>query len=201
MQGVPLSRVLILASSSASRKMLLDRLCVPYQAIAPEIDESPQGESHADALAMRLAQQKATVIAAQYPEAVVIGSDQVAWLESAPQQFIGKPMTIENAIQQLQAFSGQTLCFSTAMSVQCKALNFQQDVLAHYAVTFRDLSLTEIERYVELEQPLFCAGSFKSEGLGISLFSKMQGDDPTALIGLPLMALCGVLRGVDILIK
>lgn len=192
-----LERKLILASSSSSRKMLLDRLCIPYQAIAPDIDESPQGETHADILAMRLAQQKAAVIAAQHPEAVVIGSDQVAWLATKPQQFIGKPMTVENAIQQLQAFSGKTLCFSTAMSVQCLALNFQQDVMAHYAVTFRALSDAEIVRYVELEQPLYCAGSFKSEGLGISLFSKMQGDDPTALIGLPLMALCGVLRGVS----
>ncbi|TCM66989.1 MAF protein [Acinetobacter calcoaceticus] len=189
---------IILASSSATRKALLDRLGLNYHCISPDIDESAQGEQHADQLAQRLAYEKARVISEAYPDAIVIGSDQVAWLEHAPQTFIGKPESEAGAIAQLQAHAGQKLCFSTGLSVQWLNQDFSETVVEHYAVQFRQLSLAEIQRYVTLEQPLQCAGSFKCEGLGISLFEQMQGHDQTTLMGLPLIQLCRILRGFDL---
>lgn len=189
---------IILASSSQTRKDLMNRLGLAYQCISPDIDESPQGENHADNLAKRLAFEKAKVIAAQHPHAIVIGSDQVAWREHAPQNFIGKPLAVDKAIQQLQANSGKNVYFSTALSVQHLASNFEQTLVEHYHVKFRNLTLAEIERYIELDQPLHCAGSFKCESLGISLFEQMIGKDQTTLMGMPMIQLCGILRKLGI---
>ncbi|MCH7393203.1 Maf family nucleotide pyrophosphatase [Acinetobacter dispersus] len=189
---------LILASSSQTRKDLMDRLRLNYRCISPDIDESASGELHADDLAKRLAFEKAHVIAQQHPDAIVIGSDQVAWREHAPYDFIGKPLSVENAIQQLQANSGQTVFFSTALSVQHLQSGFETTLVEHYQVKFRQLTLPEIERYIEIDQPLHCAGSFKCESLGISLFEKMVGDDQTTLMGLPMIQLCKILRQFEI---
>lgn len=185
---------LILASGSQTRKDLMDRLRLNYRCISPDIDESATGELHADDLAKRLAFEKAAVIAAQHTDAIVIGSDQVAWREHAPYDFIGKPLSVENAIQQLQANSGQTVFFSTALSVQHLQSGFETTLVEHYQVKFRELTLAEIERYIEIDQPLHCAGSFKCESLGISLFERMVGDDQTTLMGLPMIQLCKILR-------
>ena len=185
---------IILASSSQTRKDLMNRLGLDYRCISPDIDESAQGEIHADDLAKRLAFEKAQVIAKQYPNAIIIGSDQVAWREHAPQDFIGKPLSIENAIQQLQANSGKNVFFSTALSVQHYASGFEHTLVEHYHVKFRDLSSTEIKRYVEKDQPLYCAGSFKCESLGITLFEQMIGQDQTTLMGMPMIQLCDTLR-------
>lgn len=189
---------IILASSSQTRKALMDRLGLDYLAIAPDIDESSQQETHADDLAKRLAFEKARVIAGQYPDAIVIGSDQVAWRETAPQDFIGKPLTVKNATQQLQLNSGKTVYFSTGLSVQHLASGFEQTLVERYQVQFRELSLNEIQRYIEKDQPLHCAGSFKCESLGISLFSSMTGQDQTTLMGLPMIQLCKLLRQLNI---
>ena len=185
---------LILASSSQTRKDLMDRLRLDYRCISPDIDESAMGELHADDLAKRLAFQKARVIAEQNPNAIVIGSDQVAWREHAPYDFIGKPLSVENAIQQLQENSGKIVFFSTALSVQHLQSGFETTLVEHYQVKFRQLTLAEIERYIEIDQPLHCAGSFKCESLGISLFEKMVGNDQTTLMGLPMIQLCKILR-------
>ena len=189
---------IILASSSQTRKDLMDRLKLDYRCISPDIDESVKGEIHADDLAKRLAFEKAQLIAQQYPNAIVIGSDQVAWREHSPHDFIGKPLTVENAIQQLQANSGNTVLFSTALSVQHLQSGFETTLVEHYQVKFRQLTLAEIERYIEIDQPLHCAGSFKCESLGISLFEKMMGDDQTTLMGLPMIQLCQILRGFGV---
>ena len=185
---------LILASSSQTRKDLMDRLRLNYRCISPGIDESAMGELHADDLAKRLAYEKARVIAEQNPNAIIIGSDQVAWREHAPYDFIGKPLSVENAIQQLQENSGKIVFFSTALSVQHLRSGFERTLVEHYQVKFRQLTLAEIERYIEIDQPLHCAGSFKCESLGISLFKKMVGDDQTTLMGLPMIQLCKILR-------
>ena len=185
---------LILASSSQTRKDLMDRLRLNYRCISPDIDESAMGELHADDLAKRLAFQKARVIAELNPNAIIIGSDQVAWREHAPYDFIGKPLSVENAIQQLQENSGKIVFFSTALSVQHLQSVFETTLVEHYQVKFRQLTLAEIERYIEIDQPLHCAGSFKCESLGISLFEKMVGDDQTTLMGLPMIQLCKILR-------
>lgn len=185
---------LILASSSQTRKDLMDRLRLDYRCISPDIDESAKDELHADDLAKRLAYEKAKVISQQHPNAIVIGSDQVAWREHTPSDFIGKPLSIENAIQQLQLNSGKTVFFSTALSVQHLDSGFETTLVEHYQVKFRELTLNEIKRYIEIDQPLNCAGSFKCESLGISLFEKMIGDDQTTLMGLPMIQLCKILR-------
>lgn len=185
---------LILASSSQTRKDLMDRLRLDYRCISPDIDESAKDELHADDLAKRLAYEKAKVISQQHPNAIVIGSDQVAWREHTPSDFIGKPLSIENAIQQLQLNSGKTVFFSTALSVQHLNSGFETTLVEHYQVKFRELTLNEIKRYIEIDQPLNCAGSFKCESLGISLFEKMIGDDQTTLMGLPMIQLCKILR-------
>ena len=189
---------LILASSSQTRKDLMDRLRLNYRCISPDIDESAMGELHADDLAKRLAFQKARVIAELNPNAIIIGSDQVAWREHAPYDFIGKPLSVENAIQQLQENSGKIVFFSTALSVQHLQSGFETTLVEHYQVKFRQLTLAEIERYIEIDQPLHCAGSFKCESLGISLFEKMVGDDQTTLMGLPMIQLCKILRAFEL---
>ena len=192
---------LILASSSQTRKDLMDRLRLNYRCISPDIDESAMGELHADDLAKRLAFQKARVIAELNPNAIIIGSDQVAWREHAPYDFIGKPLSVENAIQQLQENSGKIVFFSTALSVQHLRSGFERTLVEHYQVKFRQLSLAEIKRYIAVDQPLHCAGSFKCESLGISLFEKMVGNDQTTLMGLPMIQLCKILRQFGINVR
>ena len=191
---------IILASSSQTRKALMDRLYIDYQCVVPDIDESPHRENHADDLAKHLAFEKAKQISDQHPEAIVIGSDQVAWREGAPDIFIGKPLTHEKAIKQLQANSDKIVYFSTALSVQQQSTGFEQTLVEHYKVKFRKLTLTEIERYIRIDQPLMCAGSFKCESLGISLFEHMSGQDQTTLMGLPMIQLCHILRQFNILV-
>ena len=147
-----------------------------------------------------MAFEKAQVISQAHPNAIVIGSDQVAWREHAPQDFIGKPLTVENAIAQLQLNSGKNVFFSTALSVQHLASGFEQTLVEHYHIKFRGLTLNEIQRYVELDDPLHCAGSFKCESLGITLFEQMIGKDQTTLMGMPMIQLCGILRKLGILL-
>ena len=190
-QSPPLVRTLVLGSTSRYRRELLQRLGLPFTVAAPDVDETPlQGEAPR-ALALRLALAKAHAVAAQHPDAVVIGSDQVADLHGQP---LGKPGTHERASAQLQRMSGETVIFQTAVAVVCAATGFEQVDLAPVEVRFRTLTGDEIERYLHAEQPYDCAGSAKSEGLGISLLDAILSDDPTALVGLPLIALSGMLR-------
>ena len=181
---------LILASTSIYRRELLSRLRLPFDTARPEVDESPLPGESPLALAERLAMAKAAVIAQREPRAFVIGSDQVAELDGTP---LGKPGSRDGAIAQLGAMSGREVRFRTAVCVQRNdaAPRIAMDTTT---VRFRPLSLAEIERYVDAEQPLDCAGSFKSEGLGITLFEAIESNDPTALIGLPLIAISRLLR-------
>lgn len=185
------SQLLVLASTSIYRSELLKRLQIPFETIAPEVDETALPGESARATSMRLAQQKALAVAAQYPDALIIGSDQVALLED---QQLGKPLTHDNAVRQLRAMRGRTTCFYTAVSLLNSKTGNTQTEVAETLVTLRDLSDAEIEGYLLKEQPYHCAGSAKCEGLGIALMSKMTGDDPNALIGLPLILLSEMLR-------
>lgn len=186
-----MSKTLVLASTSSYRHKLLERLQLPFVTAAPNIDETRLPTESAYAMVARLAQQKAAAIATHYTDALVIGSDQCAVLG---EQILGKPHTHEKAIAQLEASSGRTVEFLTGLCLYDSQTHaYQLDVIAFH-VEFRVLATAEIENYLRREQPYNCAGSFKSEGLGISLFKRMQGDDPTALIGLPLIRLCTMLR-------
>ena len=190
-----LSRPLILGSTSRYRHELLSRLQLPFEVVSPHVDETPLPHEAPQALACRLALAKAQAVAALHPEAVVIGSDQVADLAGEP---LGKPGTHERATQQLQRMRGQTVVFQTAVAVVCLSTGFEQCELASVEVKFRDLSDAEIEAYLLAEQPYDCAGSGKSEGLGISLLDAIHNDDPTALVGLPLIRTCRMLRAAGI---
>ena len=184
---------LILASGSPYRKELLSRLRLPFDVIAPNVDESPRDGEAPDALARRLARAKAQAVAATAAESVVLGSDQVATLDG--HEPIGKPGSLQQARRQLAAASGRTMYFHTAFTL----LAPDHPAIEHcvpVAVKFRILDGTEIDRYLALEQPLDCAGSAKCEGLGISLLQSIRTDDPTALIGLPLILLAQALRQV-----
>ena len=191
----PLARPLILGSTSPYRRELLTRLGLPFDAVAPNVDETPLPGEAPRALAQRLALAKARDVAARHPGAVVIGSDQVADLHGEP---LGKPGTHERAVAQLQRMRGQTVIFQTALAVVCQADGFEQADLAAVEVRFRDLSDAEIERYLRAEQPYDCAGSAKSEGLGIALLDAILSDDPTALIGLPLIRTARLLRAAGL---
>lgn len=180
---------LVLASTSRYRRELLERLRLPFEVARPEVDESPLPGETPEALAVRLAEAKARAIAGARPGTWVIGSDQVADLDGAA---LGKAGTRERAIAQLRAMSGRAVAFRTAVCVVRDDVAFA--ALDTTTVRFRDLSLAEIERYVDAEQPLDCAGSFKSEGLGIALFEAIETRDPSALVGLPLVATAGLLR-------
>jgi septum formation protein len=182
---------LILASSSPFRQQLLSRLHIPFEAISPDIDESQQAGETPQALVTRLAREKAEVIALQYPDAVVIGSDQCAYLDG---EILGKPGSHAKALQQLQRARGQQVVFYTGLAVMCLNRRFEQKDCIEFRVGFRDLSDAQLEHYLEVEQPYNCAGSFKSEGYGITLFSHLHGDDPTALVGLPLIRLTQMLE-------
>ena len=187
---------LILASTSRYRRELLQRLRVPFEVQSPGVDETARPEERPVDLALRLALEKARAVALRHPQAVVIGSDQVADLAG---QAIGKPGTHERATQQLQQMSGQRVIFQTAVSVVCVASGFERTELAPVAVTFRHLSAAEIEFYLRAEEPYDCAGSAKCETLGIALLESIESDDPTALVGLPLIRTSWMLRqaGVD----
>ena len=184
-------RTLILGSTSRYRKELLSRLQIPFETVAPDVDETPHSNESPKDLALRLALAKARAVALKNPEAIVIGSDQVADLEGAP---LGKPGNHHNATLQLQRMRGKTVIFQTALSVVCIATGYQRTDLAEVKVKFRDLSDAEIESYLRAEEPYDCAGSAKSEGLGIVLLDAIENDDPTALIGLPLIRTCQMLR-------
>ena len=188
-------RALVLGSTSPYRRELLQRLRLPFTVAAPAVDETPQPDEAPHALALRLALAKARAVAAQHPEAVVIGSDQVADLAG---QALGKPGTHARATQQLRQMSAQTVVFQTAVAVVCLATGFEQVELAAVEVRFRPLNDGEIERYLQAEQPYDCAGRAKSEGLGISLLDAILSDDPTALVGLPLIRTCRMLRAAGL---
>ncbi|MGD9773149.1 Maf family nucleotide pyrophosphatase [Diaphorobacter sp.] len=192
-----LPRSLVLGSTSRYRRELLARLGLPFDVAAPAVDETPLLHEAPRALALRLALAKARAVAALHPEAVVIGSDQVADLAG---HALGKPGTHERAVAQLQLMSGHTVVFHTAVAVVCQASGFEQVDLAPVSVRFRDLSHDEIERYLRAEQPYDCAGSAKSEGLGIALLDAIDSDDPTALVGLPLIRTCRMLRAAGLVL-
>ena len=194
MQSTP-PRKLVLGSTSVYRRELLERLRLPFSVAAPHVDETPLPGEAPEALARRLALAKARAVAEQHPDAIVIGSDQVADLQGQP---LGKPGTHERAVAQLQAMRGKTVVFQTAVAVVCKATGFEQQDLAAVQVQFRNLSDTEIEHYLQAEKPYDCAGSAKSEGLGISLLDAIDNDDPTALVGLPLIRTCRMLRAAGL---
>lgn len=182
---------IILASTSVFRRALLARLGLPFEVANPDVDETPLPGEMPEETALRLSEAKARGVVTQYPDALIIGSDQVAYLDA---QVFGKPGSHENAVKQLQVMRGRSVNFFTGLCL----LNAKTGK-AHLRgvptrVTFRNLSDDEIENYLSKEQPYNCAGSAKSEGLGIAMIAKMEGDDPNALIGLPLITLCDLLK-------
>ena len=182
---------LVLASTSSYRQMLLERLSIPFELARPDTDETPLPGEPPATTAERLAAEKARAVATAWPDALIIGSDQVACLGD---QVFGKPGTESRAVAQLQQMNGQTVVFHTALALLNTRSGRLQTAGIPTRVRFRTLTEAEIRRYVAKEQPLDCAGSAKSEGLGISLLEALSGDDPTALIGLPLIALSRMLR-------
>jgi septum formation protein len=191
----PANRRLILGSTSPYRRELLSRLRLPFDVVSPEVDETPLPGESPRALALRLALAKAHAVALQHPQAVVIGSDQVADLNGEP---LGKPGNHARATEQLRRMRGKTVIFQTAVAVVCLETGFSHVDLAAVNVKFRDLADDEIERYLLAETPYDCAGSAKSEGLGIALLESIDSDDPTALIGLPLIRTCHMLRAAGV---
>jgi septum formation protein len=189
------SSLLVLASSSAYRKQLLSRLQLPFTVAVPDIDETPQPGETPSATALRLAREKAAAVAARMPGAIVIGSDQVATLD---QQQIGKPGNHANALAQLQKMRGREVIFHTALCVWDGRDNTWQLEDIQTVVKFRDLPDAELDAYLRIEQPYDCAGSAKNEALGIALLERIDSHDPTALTGLPLIALSGMLRKLGI---
>jgi septum formation protein len=194
-QVVTGSRALVLGSTSRYRRELLSRLRVPFEVAAPDVDETPWVDEAPLALAQRLALAKAQAVAAKFPHAVVIGSDQVADLHGKP---LGKPGTHARATEQLRRMRGQVVVFQTALAVMCQETGFVQQDVAAVRVLFRDLSDAEIEAYLIAEEPYDCAGSAKSEGLGIALLERIDNDDPTALIGLPLIRTARMIRAAGV---
>lgn len=182
---------LVLASTSPYRRMLLEKLGIPFECAAPEVDETPQPGESPRHLVTRLAKEKAQSLAAHYPSHLIIGSDQVCVLDG---EITGKPHTEENACQQLLRARGAIVTFYTGLALYNSASGHLQTECEPFDVHFRHLSEQEIMDYVRRERPLNCAGSFKSEGLGIALFDKLDGRDPNTLVGLPLIALCQMLR-------
>lgn len=186
---------LVLASGSRHRRALLDRLGLDYQIRSPDIDESRRpGETPTDYVA-RLSIEKARAVATAYPDALIIGSDQASVLDGA---VLGKPGGHDRARRQLLDSSGRRVEFLTGLTLLDSASGATQTAVVPFAVRFRQLEADEIERYLAREQPYDCAGSFKSEGLGVALFEAMEGEDPTALIGLPLIRLCEMLRAAGL---
>jgi septum formation protein len=186
---------LILASSSIYRRELLERLQLPFSVESPDVDETPMPEEKPEETALRLAQEKARKVAKHHPESLVIGCDQVATLDGMQ---LGKPLTHDNAVRQLQTMRGRSVTFHSALCLFNAATGNMQAENVIYEVRFRALTDAQIEYYLLKEQPYHCAGSAKSEGLGIALIEWMRGDDPNALIGLPLIALINMLQNEGI---
>ena len=193
-----MNSTLILASSSIYRRELLTRLQLPFSCITPDVDESPLENELPQTTALRLAQVKAIKVGLSHPNALIIGCDQVATLDNIQ---LGKPLTHDNATKQLRLMRGREVVFHSALCLYNPVtLNMQAEVVP-YVVTFRNLSDAQIENYLIKEQPYQCAGSAKSEGLGIAIIEKMTGEDPNALIGLPLIKLVSMLQneGVNVI--
>lgn len=186
---------LILASSSPYRRELLERLKIPFSVMAPEVDETPRSGETPEKLVERLAVEKARKIAGQMPGTLVIGSDQVAVYNGS---IVGKPHDHDKAVEQLRSASGRTVTLYTGLALINADTGRVQNEVIPYRVTFRTLTDTQIESYLRLEQPYSCAGSVKSEGLGIALLEKFEGDDPNTLIGLPLIRLVRMLENEGI---
>lgn len=186
---------IVLASTSPFRRELLGKLGLEFSTAAPDVDETPLPDESAHALVERLAEAKARAVAAEYPDALIIGSDQVAVLE---EQILGKPGGHDRAMEQLKAASGKAVTFLTGLCLFNSATKNTQTVVEPFNVEFRDLSEAQIENYLRREQPYNCAGSFKSEGLGIALFRRLEGDDPNALVGLPLIRLTRMLQAEEV---
>jgi septum formation protein len=195
MSDSPASPTLILGSTSPYRRELLQRLRIPFDIQRPEVDETPFANETPMALAQRLALAKAQAVAQRFPQAIVIGSDQVADLNGEP---LGKPGNHANAVRQLERMRGKTVVFQTAVSVVCQATGFAQSDLAQVQVLFRHFSDQALQDYLHAEQPYDCAGSAKSEGLGIALLERIDNHDPTALVGLPLILTCRLLRAAGL---
>ncbi len=189
------SRQIVLASTSPFRRELLERLGLPFGTADPATDETPLVGETPEASALRLSEAKARAVAARYPEALIIGSDQVATLDG---EIFGKPGSHERAVRQLQTLRGRRVNFFTGLCLLDAITGEAQLRGVPTLVTFRELSDAEIENYLHKERPYNCAGAAKSEGLGIALIAKMEGDDPNALIGLPLIALCDLLRNSNV---
>ena len=190
-----IQRKLVLGSTSPYRRQLLERLRIPFTVAAPDVVETPLVSEKPQAMACRLALAKARIVAAQFPSCIVIGSDQVADLHG---EALGKPEDHTRAVAQLQKMRGQTVIFQTAVAVACLETGFLQLDLAQVKVKFRELSDDEIEVYLRAETPYDCAGSAKSEGLGIVLLESIDNDDPTALVGLPLIRTCRMLQAAGL---
>ena len=188
---------LVLASTSAYRRMLLERFCLPFETARPDVDETPLPDETPPIVADRLAAAKARAVAGRFPAALIVGSDQVAHIGG---EIFGKPGTVERAVEQLRRMRGRTVTFHTALALFNSASGRMHSESVPTRVKFRDLSDDEIHRYVERERPLDCAGSAKSEGLGITLLDSLSGDDPTALVGLPLIALSRMLRAEGVVL-
>lgn len=190
-----MNQPLILASSSPYRKELLQRLFLDFEVFSPDIDESQLADERPEQTALRLAQLKAKKIAETHPDAIIIGCDQVATLDGMQ---LGKPGNHENAIKQLRMMRGKQVTFHSALCLYNAQTQHMQAEVVPYIVEFRNLSDTQIDRYLSIEKPYNCAGSAKSEGLGIALISAMHGEDPNALIGLPLIKLITMLTTENI---
>ena len=182
---------IVLGSTSPFRKALLERLCIDFVCDSPEIDETPLPEEPITAMVVRLAIEKARAIASRHPDSLIIGSDQSALLNG---EKLSKPGNFDNAFQQLTRASGQKVTFQTGLCLLNTASDHIQSCSVPYTVVFKELTAKMIENYLHKEQPYNCAGSFKSEGLGIALFERFEGDDPNALIGLPLIQLVNFLN-------
>lgn len=182
---------LILASSSPFRRELLSRLMIPFEVVVPDVDETPHLGESPERLVERLAISKAQAVAAKHPNTLVIGSDQVAVYNGA---IVGKPHTHERAVAQLKAASGRTVVLHTGLALVNSATGRVQSAVVPYRVVFRALTDAQIENYLRKEQPYHCAGSVKSEGLGVALLDRFEGDDPATLIGLPLIRLIRMLE-------
>jgi septum formation protein len=193
-----MKQTLILASSSVYRRELLQKLQIPFSCISPQVDESPIDDEKPHETALRLAQEKAKKIGAECPHALVIGCDQVATLDG---EQLGKPGNHKNAVKQLKKMRGREVTFYSALCLYNAATDNMQADIVPYLVKFRQLTDEEIESYLIKEQPYHCAGSAKSEGLGVALIERMLGEDPNALIGLPLIKLISMLKteGVNVI--
>ncbi|MGR8948400.1 MAG: Maf family protein [Gammaproteobacteria bacterium] len=191
---MPSTRQLVLASSSGSRRKQLSRLGVDFLCIAPDIDETPLAQENAEQLVSRLSLAKARKVAESYADALVIGGDQTAMVDG---QFLTKPLTVENAVNQLSYLQGREVCFYSGICVVDSKSSRAELLVSPCTVRFRRLSRSQIEQYVRFDQPLHAAGSFRTESAGIALFEKMRSDDPSSITGMPLVALVTLLKRHD----